>query len=129
MVTWGRGRRGVAFARLSLPHLDPSSESPGESLARAYLVLAGVPRPECNADIIGGEWLARADMRWRRGKSLSSMTEQSTSAREQRRADAARRNLLQAAGWLVIVFTANDLRRPWLMANLVNRALRERGER
>ena len=32
-------------------------------------------------------------------------------------------------GWQVIVFTANDLRRPWLMANLVKRTLRERGER
>ena len=71
MIAWGRGRRGVAIARLSLPHLDPRSESPGESLARAHLVLAGVPRPECNADIIeNGEWLARADMRWRKAKLI-----------------------------------------------------------
>jgi hypothetical protein len=130
MVTWGRGRRGVAIARLSLPHLDPRSESPGESLARAHLVLTGVPRPECNADIIeNGEWLARADMRWRRAKVIVEYDGAVHLSEERRRADAARRNLLQAAGWLVIVFTANDLRRPWLMANLVKQALRERGER
>ena len=130
MIAWGRGRRGVAIARLSLPHLDPRSESPGESLARAHLVLAGVPRPECNADIIeNGEWLARADMRWRRAKLIVEYDGAVHLSEGQRRSDATRRNLLQGAGWLVIVFTANDLRRPWLMANLVRQALRERGER
>ena len=130
MIAWGRGRRGVAIARLSLPHLDPRSESPGESLARAHLVLAGVPRPECNADIIeNGEWLARADMRWRRAKLIVEYDGAVHLSEEHRRSDASRRNLLQAAGWQVIVFTANDLRRPWIMASLVSQTLRERGER
>ncbi len=42
---------------------------------------------------------------------------------EARRFDARRRNLLQDAGWLVVVVTADDLRRPWLIAATVRRAL------
>jgi hypothetical protein len=130
MVRWGRGRRGVAGARHSLPHLDAGSESPGESLARAHLVLAGVPRPECNVDIIAnGEWLARADLVWRAAKLIVEYDGAVHLSEEQRRSDAARRNLLQAAGWQVIVLTANDLHRPWLMATLVKNTLRERRER
>ncbi len=52
MVRWARRRRGVLRARRALPLLDPRSESPGESLVRAHLLLAGVPRPECNLNII-----------------------------------------------------------------------------
>ena len=130
MLRWGRGRRGVAVARLAFPHLDPGAESPGESLARAHLVLAGVPRPESNVDIVvNGEWLARADLAWRKARLIVEYDGGVHLSEEQRRSDAARRNLLQAAGWLVIVFTANDLRRPWLMASMVKRVLRERGER
>ena len=130
MLTWGRGRRGVAVARLAFPHLDANAESPGESLARAHLVLAGVPRPECNVDIIvNGEWLARADLAWRKVRLIVEYDGAVHLSEEQRRSDAARRNLLQAAGWQVIVFTASDLRRPWLMATLVKQTLRERGER
>jgi hypothetical protein len=37
-----------------------------DTLARAYLVLHGVPRPECNVDIVDQNgWIARADMCWR----------------------------------------------------------------
>jgi very-short-patch-repair endonuclease len=48
---------------------------------------------------------------------------------EQRRRDAARRNVLQQAGYYLIVFTARDLRHPEAMINLVQSALRERGAR
>jgi hypothetical protein len=127
MVAWGTGRRGVATARLALRHLDADAESPGESLARAHLVLAGVPRPECNVDIVvDGEWLARADVAWRSARLIAEYDGAVHWSEEQRRSDAARRNLLQAAGWQVIVLTANDLRRPWLMVNLVRNALQQR---
>ena len=47
----------------------------------------------------------------------------------QRRRDAARRNQLQEAGWLVITFTADDMRQPWLMVAQVKRALASRTPR
>ncbi|MCX6433671.1 MAG: hypothetical protein NTX29_13135 [Actinobacteria bacterium] len=107
MVAWGRGRRGVIGARRSLPHLDPRAESPSESLVRAHLVLGGIPKPVCNMNIISnGEWLARADLAWPLARLFVEYDAVVHLSEAQRRHDAARRNLLQAAGWLVITLTA-----------------------
>jgi hypothetical protein len=46
-----------------------------------------------------------------------------------RRSDAARRNLLLEASWLVIVLTTAGLKQPWAMARHVKRALRARAAR
>jgi len=122
---WAYRRRGVAVARKALPLLDPGAESPGESRARVVLVTGGIPRPECNANVFGDAgWLARADMVWRRQRVIAEYDGAVHLAEEQRRRDAARLNLLQAAGWLVIVFTARDLRHPEQMCTLVHNALR-----
>jgi very-short-patch-repair endonuclease len=48
---------------------------------------------------------------------------------ERRRSDAVRRNLLQDAGYLVIVFTARDLKHPEAMCATVMSALRRRPSR
>ena len=128
MCHWGFRRRGVAVARKALPLLDPRAESPGESLARVALRLGGVPAPECNADVFSaGEWLARADMLWRRPRVIAEYDGVVHLPESQRRHDAVRRNLLQAAGWFVIVFTARDLRHPEQMCMLVKDALRRGG--
>ena len=130
MVRWGKGRRGVATARRALQLLDPRAESPSESLVRCHLVLAGIPRPVCNLDIIvDGEWLARADLAWLEQRLIGEYDGAVHLSERSRRADAARRNLLQDAGWQVIVFTARDLAHPWEMANLVRSALRSRTPR
>jgi very-short-patch-repair endonuclease len=90
-------------------------------------VQAGIPRPVCNLDIVvEGEWLARADLAWPENRVIVEYDGAVHLDERQRRADAARRNLLQDAGWLVITFTAADLRRPWAMANLVRSALNSR---
>ena len=127
VVRWARRRRGVVNARMALPLLDPRSGSPGESLARAYLVLAGLARPCCNLDIVeDGEWLARADLAWPAARLIVEYDGIVHLTEAQRRRDAARRNLLQAAGWHVITLTAADLARPALMVDLVASALRAR---
>lgn len=127
MVRWARRRRGVVNARTALPLLDERSESPGESLVRAHLLLAGLPRPVCNLDVIvDGEWLARADLAWPGHRVIVEYDGLVHLAERQRRHDAARRNLLQDAGWLVIVFTASDLAHPASMANLVRSTLTAR---
>ncbi len=121
---WAFRRRGVAVARKARAMLDPGAESPGESRARVVLLVGGVPAPECNADVIHlGEWLARADMLWRRQRVIVEYDGAVHLAEEQRRRDAVRRNLLQSAGWFVIVFTARDLRHPEQMCRLVKDAL------
>ena len=128
MVTWARRRRGVVAARATLPMLDPWSESPGESMVRYLLVIGGVPRPQCNVDIhdAWGGWLARADLAWVKERVIVEYDGQVHLSEDQRRRDAARRNLLQDAGWIVIVVTARDLRQPWHMCALVVSALRSR---
>jgi very-short-patch-repair endonuclease len=92
---------------------------------RCLLVLGGVPSPSCNYDVIvDGEWLARADIAWPEYRVIVEYDGIVHLAERQRRHDAARRNLLQDAGWLVIVFTAADLRHPEAMAEMVKSALR-----
>lgn len=58
------GLRGVVRARATLSHLEPRSESPGESRLRMSLVLGGLPRPEAQVDFYteAGEHLARVDL-------------------------------------------------------------------
>jgi hypothetical protein len=129
MVAWARGRRGVTRARQALELLDRRAESPGESLARVALVRSGVPRPECNLNVVHhGQWLARVDMAWPEYRVIVEYDGTVHLPEAQRRKDALRRNLLQDAGWIVIVFTAADLRHPERMAALV-RAAFARGPR
>lgn len=128
VVRWGVRRRGVVTARRALPLLDPSAESPGESLARVALVLGGIRGPRCNADIFDdGQWLARADMLWDAERVIAEYDGAVHISEKQRRSDAARRNLLQEAGWIVIVFTARDLKHPEAMCATVRSALLGRG--
>ena len=130
IVAWARRRRGVINARRALPLLDPGAESPGESLTRAHLLLGGVPRPVCNRDIYHrGIWIARVDLCWLAYRVIVEYDGAVHLEEQQRRRDAARRNQLQEAGWLVITFTADDLRQPWLMATQVKRALASRTPR
>lgn len=127
MVGWARRRRGVVNARYALTLVDARAESPGESLVRVHLMLGSVPQPECNIDIVvRGEWLARADLAWPAQRVIVEYDGLVHLDEQRRRSDAQRRNLLQEAGWLVIVFTAADLKRPWTMAPMVLNALRAR---
>lgn len=70
-----------------------------------------------------GEWLARADMAWPRARLIVEYDGLVHITEEQRRKDAARRNILQDVGWTLIVFTAADLKHPESMAALVQAAL------
>ena len=130
MVTWAFRRRGVARARQALPLLDRRAESPGESLTRAYLLLDGLPRPESNVDIfVQGRWVARVDLCWPEQKVIVEYDGAVHLEEGQRRRDARRRNDLLAHGWLVITFTADDLRHPGRMTAEVARALAARSPR
>lgn len=130
LCRWAARRRGVVRAREAVVLLDPRAESPGESLARTALVTGGVPRPRCNADVFRrGGWLARVDMLWEEEMVVVEYDGIVHLAEERRRSDAVRRNLLQDAGYLVIVFTARDLKHPEAMCATVMSALRRRPAR
>lgn len=58
------GLRGVVAAREVVPHLEPRSESQGESRLRMSLVLGGLPGSEAQVDFYteDGEHVARVDL-------------------------------------------------------------------
>lgn len=124
LLTWGFRRRGMTNVRRAVPILNGGAESPGESWVRTLLVRAGLPAPECNVDVLHGDrWLARVDMLWREQRVIVEYDGGGHVEERQRRRDAERLNALQAAGWLVIVLTADDLRRTRQTIALVRRAL------
>ncbi len=128
LLRWAYRRRGVAVARRAFPLLDPAAASPGESVTRVQLMAEGVPRPVCNHDVIeSGGWLARVDMAWPEFRVAVEYDGLVHLEEGQRRRDAQRRNLLQEHGWIVITATADDHRRPWVLAQQVRDALRSRG--
>jgi len=130
MCHWAFRRRGVAVARRALPLLNPGAESPGESLTRFILITGRITPPTCNADVVvDGEWLARVDMLWRAERVIVEYDGAVHLPEPQRQYDAARRNLLQAAGYYVIVVTARDLRHPEQLINTVRTALLARRPR
>jgi Protein of unknown function (DUF559) len=123
LVRWARRRRGVVTARRALPLLDSGAESAPESLVRVYLVLSGMPRPECNLNIWQQDcWLARVDLAWPEARLVVEYDGTVHLEDAQRRRDATRRNDLQDAGWLVITLTADSLRDPERMCQQVRRA-------
>jgi hypothetical protein len=124
LVEWGFRRRGMANVRRAAPILDGRSESPGESWVRTLLVKSGLPAPQCNVDVYEGDlWLARVDMVWFEERVIVEYDGGGHVDERQRRRDAERLNALQAAGWRVIVLTADDLKRPRQTVGLVRQAL------
>ncbi len=126
-VGWGRGRRGIVTAPIVPCRCSTrgrvARRVPGTRPPRT----GGLPRPHCNADIIvNGQWLARADLSWPMARLIVEYDGAVHLDERLRRSDAARRNLLQSAGWQVIVLTADDLRRPWTIVNLVRATLNAR---
>lgn len=113
MCHCGFRRRGVTLARRAVGLLDGGSESSGESWTRVALVAGGVPRPRCNVDVFAdGAWLARVDLLWEVERVVVEYDGRVHLPEVQRRKDALRRNLLRAAGYEVVVFTAADLPHP-----------------
>ena len=105
------GLRGVVQARRALTLADPRAESPPESRLRVLLVLAGldpVPQFEVRA---GAGWY-RVDLAFPElriaveydGREVHDRSDVFT-------ADRRRQNALVAHGWVVLRFTAADLRR------------------
>lgn len=126
LLVWADRRRGVVRARQAFELLDPRSASPLESQTRVVLVLGGLPKPECNVDIFDehGGWLARGDLVYRRQRVVIEYDGAVHNDERRRRADLRRRNLLTAAGWTVLIFSADDvLRRPHLVVAQVRAAL------
>lgn len=130
LAIWARGRRGVVRAREATNLIDPAARNPLETRLRLVLVLGGLPSPECNAPVFdeAGQWLAEADLLYRRYKLILEFDGRVHLDNRQRVADLRRRNLLTAAGYTVLSYSADDvLRRPDHVLASVTSALRAAG--
>lgn len=107
-----RGLRGIRQAERVLELSSPLAESPPESRLRVTLVLGGLdPVPQYDVRAADGRWLARVDLAFPDarvaieydGKQVHSQADVFTRDRQ-------RQNALVAAGWVVLRYTAEDLR-------------------
>lgn len=106
------GLRGVQQARRVLDLSDARAESPPESRVRLLLVLGGLdPTPQLEVFDDEDRWLARVDLGFKAARVAVEFD-----GREVHLQGAAfvterrRQNALLAAGWLVLRYTAGDLR-------------------
>jgi hypothetical protein len=126
--SWAR-RPGVGLLRRALPLVEPATDSPMETRLRLLLVLAGLPRPVAGRDVVHlGAWIARPDLSYPELRiAIEYDGDHHRVGRQQWRNDIARRRLLEEAGWLVLVFTADDVMlRPDETVRQVRAALRSR---
>lgn len=100
MADLERHGRGVRRMRRALPLLDSRAESPMESHVRVLMVLAGLPAPDVNRDVVeNGQWLARPDLSYPRPRiAIEYEGDQHRTDRRQWRSDKRRRRLLEDAG-------------------------------
>ncbi len=123
---------GVQRARRAAVLVRDAVESPLESDVRVVLMRAGLPEPEINTDITDerGRFLARGDMVYRLWKVLVEYDGwQHERDAGQRQRDHLRREVLESAGWRVIVVTIADMRDGDVVAARVRHALIARGYR
>jgi hypothetical protein len=105
-VDHAQHRRGVRRAREALALLDPRSRSRPESWIRCTLVRAGLPWPEVNVPICNeyGEWLAEADLLYRRARLVIEYNGADHASVLRMRRDISRELDIEEGGWHVLVF-------------------------
>lgn len=123
---------GVRRARRIAPLVREGVESPPETALRLMARFGRLPEPEANGVILDAEggFLARGDLVYRRWRvvveydGLHHLRDPRTWQH-----DLRRRELLEAAGWTVIVITVSDLQTPERIPWRIHAALKAHGYR
>jgi hypothetical protein len=118
---------GVRLARRALGLARPDVESPMETRLRLCVVLAGLPEPVIQYDVLdpAGHFVARLDLAYRRQRVGLEYDGDHHRERDVFRRDAVRLNRLRLLGWTVLRFTADDvLRNPDRVVAYVRAALK-----
>lgn len=123
------GTRGIARLRAALSDVRPGTDSLMETRTRLLLVRSGLPEPRVNRSVqVAGRFIAMPDLIYEEAKIAIEYdgdihrTDRATWMR-----DIRRREQLQAAGWLVLTATADDvLRDPAQFVRRVRTALNAR---
>lgn len=108
--------------------VDPAAESPGESLSRALLLLAGLPRPVVGLPVIGDDGRHYvADLAWPQQRLLGEVDgdgKYRAEPWEAFRREKHREDALRARGWRFVRWTVGEmLRSPGAVVARVERAL------
>ena len=106
-------RRGIAQARRVAGLCDARAESRMESRLRVLLILGGLPRPEVNVALYDaqGRFLARVNLYWPHARLAVEYEGDHHRDQQQFRADLARRDALERAGYRVRHVTSRDVYR------------------
>lgn len=133
-----RRRPGVAKARRAVGFMDPRSESPGESLSRAALHLAGLPPPALQYEVRepSGRLVGRADFCWEEHRTLGEFDGRVKYGRLLRPGETAgdvvyaeklREDAMRDLGCQVVRWTYADLMTPAVIATKLQRAFARGG--
>lgn len=110
---WRRGgARGIRKLRWALPRLRTGVDSRPETLLRLLLVAAGFPEPLIGdpTAVDGGSAVLHPDLKYAQWRVVFEYEGDGHRTDKRRfRADIARRERFEAAGWRVIRVTADDL--------------------
>jgi hypothetical protein len=123
---------GIASVDLAAPHVNPLSESPLESWSRGYMIEYGVPMPLIQQTVTGADGADyRVDFCWPDYKiigeadGLTKYGDTPAEVREAKRREQARQRALEAAGWIVVRWTWDELARdPYAVMRRIMAALR-----
>lgn len=121
-------QRGLGAARRVARWVDPAAESPGESLSRAQLIAAGLPRPTVGFPVTGDDGSRYyADLAWVEHGVLGDVDgygKYGDDAWGAFRHEKRREDSLRAQGWSVVRWTVTlMLHEPHLAVARVRRAL------
>jgi hypothetical protein len=120
---------GIRRLRELLPLVDARAESPMETELRLLLHDAGAPPPTPQYEVhdTDGRFIARVDLAYPRSRIAIEYEGDHHRERAQFRRDITRVNALQKAGWLVLRYTADDVRHhPKRLINQLATAIRGR---
>lgn len=122
------GTRGLRRVDPVAALMDPKSESPPESRLRLVLVRAGLPAPTVQYQVCDEHRkVARVDMAWKRYRVALEYDGHDHTLEDRRGRDIDLIEDVRSLGWVVIVVTKRQARRPdWIIAR-VREALLARG--
>lgn len=131
VMSASRGKRGVVQARSVLDLCDPRSGSPGETVARLVASDAGLPRADCQIEVATARGTFFVDLGWedvRVAVEFDGAIKYSGGEHGDpdavRRAEAARQEALEAAGWIVVRVRWEDLDDPVALEQRLRAAYR-----
>jgi hypothetical protein len=114
-----------ALLERALPLLREDVRSPKETEMRRILVLAGLPEPEINGDVVdaAGEWVAECDLVYRAWRVVVEYEGEDHFTKRQGRKDVRKYERLRELGWTVVRVVQEDLADPPSLVARVRRAL------